>query len=204
MNKEIVILGSGGHTRSLIVILESYGFLIKGIYDNSFDIKNKEFINGYELVGKIDAIKEEYNLVLSIGDNVQREIYFEKYYKQIAKDNLIHPKALIEKRVDIGCSNQFFANIYINSNVIIGNNNIINTSCIIEHEAIIGNHNHISIGAVLCGRVNIGSCCFIGAGAVVIDKVKICDNVIVGANSVVIKNITEPGTYVGNPVRRVK
>jgi len=36
------------------------------------------------------------------------------------------------------------------------------------------------------------------------DKLSICDNTIVGAGSVVIRDINDPGTYVGNPARRIK
>jgi len=63
---------------------------------------------------------------------------------------------------------------------------------------------HISVGAIICGRVIIGDECFIGAGSVVKDNVKICNNVTVGANSLVIKDITQPGVYIGNPVKRLR
>jgi serine acetyltransferase len=44
----------------------------------------------------------------------------------------------------------------------------------------------------------------IGANSVVVGPVDICDNVIVGAMSLVNRSISEPGVYVGVPVRRVK
>ena len=44
----------------------------------------------------------------------------------------------------------------------------------------------------------------IGAGSVVVGPIDICDNVIIGAMSLVNKSISEPGIYVGVPVRRVK
>jgi serine acetyltransferase len=44
----------------------------------------------------------------------------------------------------------------------------------------------------------------IGANSVVIGPVDICDNVVVGAMSLVNRSITEPGVYVGVPVRKVK
>lgn len=44
----------------------------------------------------------------------------------------------------------------------------------------------------------------IGVGTIVVGPIKICDNVMVGAGSLVLKDITEPGVYVGNPLRKVK
>ncbi len=203
-NKNLHIIGAGGHSRSFINLLEINNYSILGIYDEGYDSNVKEIINGYEIKGGINAIPREYILALAIGDNFKREDFFLRYKNQILNENIIHPKATIEKNTEVGCYNQIFSNIYINSNAKIGVNNILNTGSIIEHEVNIGNHNHISVNSVLCGRVKIGNRCFVGAGAVIIDKIKICDDVVVGANSVVIKDISSPGTYVGNPARRVK
>ena len=202
MGDKFYLIGAGGHTRSLINILESAGLEIGGIYDDNF--KDNEVINGYKLIGKLENIKIDDNLILSVGDNRKREKLFYKYYKQIYKERLIHPSAIIEKYVKIGESNQIFSGVYINSNVEIGNNNILNTKCLIEHEAFIGDHNHVSVGAILCGRAAVGNRCFIGAGATVIDKVRLCDDVVIGANSVVIEDIRESGIYAGNPVKKIR
>lgn len=204
MNNHIYILGAGGHTRSLINLLEYNNYSIQGIYDNNYTTKQIETINTFKVIGKISDLKEDNKLVLSIGDNHIRERLFNDYNKQILIDNLIHPRAYLEKHIVLDNSNQIFACVTINSNVKIGQDNIINTGVIIEHEVLIGNHNHISVGSILCGRVIIGNRCFIGAGAIIIDKIKITDDVIIGANSVIIDNINKSGTYVGNPARRVK
>lgn len=43
----------------------------------------------------------------------------------------------------------------------------------------------------------------IGSGSCIL-PVKICSNVIIGAGSVVTKDILEPGTYFGNPAKKLK
>ena len=50
---------------------------------------------------------------------------------------------------------------------------------------------------------SIGNRVSIGTNATIL-PVTICDDVVVGAGSVVTKDITEPGTYAGNPARRLK
>lgn len=50
---------------------------------------------------------------------------------------------------------------------------------------------------------DLGDNVVIGANSVVIGPVRICDNVIIGAMSLVNKDISEPGVYVGTPVRKV-
>jgi len=203
MSKLVNIIGAGGHTRSLISLIEHIGFEIQGIYDDTYDPRESEIINGYPVLGKIDKIKEG-TIVLSFGDCMKRYKMFGRFQGRILTDNLIHPTAYIDKYADLGSFNQVFAGAIVNSNTKIGSNNIINTGAIIEHEVKVGNHNHISVGANVCGRVKIGSWCYIGAGSTIIDKLSVTDYVIIGANTVVIRDITEAGTYVGNPARRVK
>lgn len=201
----LAIVGAGGHTRSSLNLIEQYFKLEKcKIYDNNFNINEKEDIFGVEIVGKIDTIANNQSIFLSIGDNSQRTKYFLNFADNILKDNLIHSRAIIEKNVSFGIANQVFAFTFINSGTDIGSNNIINTNAIIEHEVVIGSHNHISVGVKICGRVKIGNLCTIGAGAIVIDKINICDEVIIGAGSVVISDIKESGTYVGVPARKIK
>jgi len=201
--KTISIIGSGGHTRSLINLIENK-YSIDGIYDDTYNSELKEVINGYQILGKLGAINKDTNIVISSGDCMKRLFFYNKYKLQIVKTNFIHHTSKIEKWVLLGTSNQLFANTYLNSYVKIGNYNIINTGATIEHETCIGNNNHISVKSVLCGRVFVGNNCFIGAGAIVINNISICDNVTIGAGSVVIRNIDSPGIYAGNPAKKIK
>jgi serine acetyltransferase len=50
----------------------------------------------------------------------------------------------------------------------------------------------------------LGDNVVIGANSVIIGPIDICDNVVIGAMSLVNRSITEPGTYVGVPVRRIR
>lgn len=203
MNKDhVFILGAGGHTRSLINIINNYH--VRGILDESYNKNTPESIANIPIVADLSDLQDFENIVISSGNPAIREKWFSFLQDQLLQDNLLHQSSIIENRVIIGCYNQIMALVYINSEVRIGNNNLINTSSIIEHEVEIGNHNHISIGVKLGGRSMIGDCCFIGAGAVIVDKVHVTDKVIIGANSLVISDINEPGTYVGSPVKKIK
>jgi len=201
----ISIIGAGGHSRSSIPLLRNHFPDAKyEIFDNSFVKNADEFIAGIRVTGNIKELNRDSLIFLSIGDNELRRKYFKQYKKNIIKKNIFHQSSIREAGVKFGEANQIFANCYINSFARIGNNNILNTASIIEHEAIIGNHNHISVGARLCGRVKVGDNCMVGAGVIIIDRISICDDVVIGAGSVVIRNISEGGTYVGSPARRIR
>lgn len=49
----------------------------------------------------------------------------------------------------------------------------------------------------------LGDQVMIGANSVLIGPLDICDDVVIGAMSTVTKDITEVGTYVGSPARRI-
>ena len=51
-------------------------------------------------------------------------------------------------------------------------------------------------------ETKIGNKVSIGSNATIL-PVSICDRVVVGAGAVVTKDITEPGTYVGNPAKKL-
>lgn len=92
----------------------------------------------------------------------------------------------------------------LTTNITIGNHVIINLNCTIGHDTEIGDFTTLSPGVNVSGNVKIGELCYIGTNAVIIEKITICDNVVIGAGGVVVKDITEPGTYVGNPVKKIK
>lgn len=205
MNSDsICIIGSGGHCRSVIGLLENNNLVIKGIYDASYEQFPNEQIMDYKLLGDYSSINTTSKIVLAIGENTLRTELFKRYTNQIITRNIFHSTAYVEKNTLLGASNLIFARVFINAVVQIGDNNILNSNCIIEHECTIGDNNHISISATLGGRVKIGNNCFIGAGSVVKDGIKITSNVIIGAGGIVIHDIEEAGTYVGNPVRKIK
>jgi len=55
----------------------------------------------------------------------------------------------------------------------------------------------------MAGTVKVGNGSWIGIGSVISNNVNICSGCKVGAGAVVVKDITELGTYVGIPVRKI-
>lgn len=92
---------------------------------------------------------------------------------------------------------------FVGSEVKLGFGVIVNTHAIIEHNAEIGPYCNICPGATVLGQCKIGDHSFVGARSVIKNNVHICANVIIGMGAVVIHDITEPGTYVGNPAQKI-
>lgn len=204
MAKSVVVIGAGGHSRSVIGVLHDLDYEVLGIYDDAYDSAKNEMILGVPVAGIIDDCPINVPVVLAIGSNSQRAEQAQQFGDRIISKSIIHPSATVHSSVQFGKANTVFPTAFINAAAKIGDNNIINSGSIIEHESVIGNHCHVSIGSIVAGRVAIGDRCFIGAGAVVKDQLSICADVTIGAGAVVVKDITEPGTYIGNPLKKLR
>jgi acetyltransferase-like isoleucine patch superfamily enzyme len=88
--------------------------------------------------------------------------------------------------------------------VVTGPTCIVNTNATVEHDCRLGTNVHIAPGATVSGEVWIGDHTFVGAGAVIVHGVRIAEGCLIGAGAVVTDDLTEPGTYVGAPARRIR
>ena len=205
MKDKLIIIGASGHGQVVADIAikmnkwQSIAFL-----DDDESIKTSM---GLEVIGKTaDAFtyKEEADFFVAIGSNTTREKVQEKFIEQgLSVISLIHPSAVIGTDVEIGIGSVVMAGIVINSSTRIGKGCIINTNSSLDHDNVIEDYVHISPGASLAGTVKVGKGSWLGIGSVVSNNVNICSSCKLGAGAVVVKDITEPGTYVGVPVRRV-
>lgn len=203
--KNLIIIGASGHGKVLLDIAILSGYSVLGFLDDNEELVE---VGGYPVLGKVEQASycakiygESIEFILGIGSNSIRKQLDEKYNLPWA--TLIHPKAIIGREVEIGKGTVVMANAVINPSAVIGKHCIINTGCIIEHDNQLGDFVHVSPGAILAGTVTVGEESHIGAGAVVKNNMTIGKQVTVGVGAAVVKNITEPGTYVGIPAKRI-
>lgn len=198
---DVVIIGAGGHAKVIADIVIKSGDNLLGFLDDS---KEGSVIGGHSVIGKTcDTWKfPDAEFIIAIGSNEIRrriaESFCVKWY------TAVHPTACIGTDVKIGVGSCVMATAVINSAAIVGNHSIINTGAIIEHDCRLDDFVHVSPNATLCGTVTVGCLTHIGASATVKNNTSICENVTVGAGAVVVKDITEAGTYIGVPARRIK
>ena len=208
-NKNLILIGAGGHTRVSTDIAILNNFKIKGIIDIFFKKKNKrEYINSIPVIGGIDVIEsksQNHSFFISIGDNKLRKKYFNYLVKRNFNSvNLFHPNSIISKNVKFGKNIFIGPGAIVNSNTIIKNNVIINSNSIIEHEVTVSDHVNCSPGSIVCGRSTLNESVFIGAGSVVIENIEIGKNTFVASGSVVNKNFKKNLLIGGTPSKIIK
>ena len=204
MNKDVIIIGAGGHGKVIADIAKLNGY--KEIYFLDDDI-NKHKIGEYQIIGTskdIDKYKEKYDFIVGIGNNkIRKKFSLKLNERKIKQPSLIHPSAVIDQTVNIGQGTVVMSNVVINADSKIGNGCIINTSSSIDHDCLISNYTHISPGVHIAGNVYIGEETWLCIGSVIINNITIGSNIIVGAGATVINSIDENGIYVGIPAKRM-
>lgn len=193
----LVIIGAGGHGKVIADIA------VKNGYEDIVFLDDDETTlecAGYPVVGRTDqAGMIDGDEIIAIGNAEVRGVL----QKNINVVTLIHPDAVISRRVEIGRGTVVMAGAIINSDTIIGEGCVINTGASVDHDCNIGNFCHISVGSHVAGKCNIGDRCWIGAGAIVSNNVNICCDSMIGAGAVVINDIDVCGTYIGVPAKPI-
>ena len=200
-SKTIFLVGCGGHARSVAdIVLQVYPDSSIVFLDKH--AKKNETIWGFPCLPLPNQAPPD-TYIIALGNNQERKNIYETFdHKNLI--SMISPLAHINKTAKVGIGSSIGNFCHVGPEATISNNTIINNGAIIEHETSIGNHCHIAPGATISGRTKISDSVFIGTGASVINKIEICSNVIVGAGATVVKNITQPGTYIGTPAKKIE
>lgn len=197
--KRLVIIGASGHGKVVADIAVRNGYEEIVFLDDDEDVRE---CAGFPVIGKTcEARNIDGDKIVAIGNPKIRERIQEELNDVVT---LIHPDAVISRRVTIGTGSVVMAGAVINSDAVIGKGCIINTGASVDHDCNIEDFAHISVGAHVAGTCVIGERTWIGAGATVSNNVNICGDGMIGAGTVVIKDIDKPGTYVGSPARKIK
>ena len=209
MEKELVLVGGGGHCKSVIEVAESAVYKIKGILDKP-ELVGKKVLD-YLVIGTDEQIIDmvgEALFVVTVG-HVKDPSLRVKLHHQVLEAGgqfatLIASSARVSRYALVGEGSVIMHNAIVNAGARIGEGCIINTSANIEHDVTIGNFCHVSTGAMVNGDCIIGEKSFIGSQSVIQNNVSIVKECVIAAGAVVRKDIVKAGIYVGNPANWIK
>lgn len=204
IERPLILVGGGGHCKSVIEIAESIHRPILGILDLPSNVGNEIF--NYKIIGTDENICEfidKAEFLVTIGQIKSAETRIALHNKILSLggtlSSLIASTAYVSSHAKIGNGSVVMHKAFINAGAKIGNGCIINTMANIEHDVIIGDYTHISTGAMINGNCIVGNNTFIGSQSVLANGIRIGDNCVFAAASMVRKDALIPGIYSGNP-----
>ncbi len=208
MMRPLILIGGGGHCKSVIEVCRQLNRPVKGILD--LPRKAGTEVSGIPVIGTDDDIRnytDTCDFIITVGFIANPSTRISLYDRTLKAGGklatIIAPSATVASDAMIGQGTVILSGACVNAGTKIGNNVIINTLSAIEHDVCVGSHSHISTGAMVNGDCHIGSATFIGSNATIINGVEIGNNIVVGAGSTVINNLIQPGVYVGAPAHIV-
>ncbi len=192
MKKKILIVGSGGHAKSCIEIInQNKNFIIKGIV-----CENK---NKYKPILNIPCVGEDKDLerlrnvfkycFIGIGQ-IKKNNKRVDMFNKLKKMGYILPKftsnsAFVSKYSYIGEGSIIMNKCIINHQSKIGSNCIINNGSIIEHDVEIGDNSHVSTGVIINGSTKVENNVFIGSGSILVNDIRIKKNKFIKAGKII-------------------
>jgi len=207
--RNLYIVGAGDFGRELeswlsLIPLKDRDWELKGYIDDDLLVLDN-ILSDYKVLSSIDDFvfeKNDYVAIAVTECNSKEKIYNRLKGKAIFF-TFISPSAILGKNVEIGegviiCPNSIIANDTIISKLV-----MVNLASQVGHDCVVGDFSSIMSNVVISGRCKIEERVFIGSGATVIPQRKIKKDIKIAAAAAVFRNLIKPGTYIGNPAKKL-
>jgi sugar O-acyltransferase, sialic acid O-acetyltransferase NeuD family len=210
--QNIVLVGSSGHAKVIIDIVEKQGcYRIAGLID-AFRAVGEATL-GYRVLGgeaDLDRLVSEHDLkgvIVAIGDNSVRANVAAKVADvcpQLPFVSAVHPAASIGKGTSIGPGTVVMAGAVINADCRVGRFCIVNTKASLDHDCIMEDFSSLAPGVTTGGNCRIGNHAAVSIGAVLRHGITIGEHSVVGAGSIVLKAVDAFSVAYGTPAKKVR
>lgn len=206
-DKALILVGGGGHCKSVIDAALSAGFEVRGILD--MPEKARTEVLGVEVVGTDDDVHKyvtDCRFVITVGQ-IKSAASRRRLAERIEAAGgefatIVASTARVSPFARVGDGAVVLHGACVNADAVVGRHCIVNTCAVIEHDVEVGDFTHISTNSSVNGGAEIGDNCFIGSGTVVNQGVGVASGVVVASASLVNKSIRVAGIYAGVPVKR--
>ncbi len=210
-NRNVVLLGGGGHACVVAEIARLAGWVPKGLLDDNMRPPASDEPMSVPRLGALSGERSlellgEYWWLLALGGLAQRRELLDTiadHFPQAAQRaaTVVHPSAWVSPASTIGAGVVIGAGAVVNPCAFVADHVIINTGAVVEHDVQVGTNAHIAPQAMLGGGARVGADALVGGGAVVLPGITVGPGATVGAGAVVTKPVGEGQTVVGTPAR---
>lgn len=188
MSKPLLLIGCGGHGRSLIDVVESSGrWHVLGLVGLPEQV-GKEVL-GYPVLGSdqhLPSLRQQCtHALLAVGQiglpSHRQRLASELERFGFALPAVISGRAYVSRHAQLGVGTSVGHGVTVNAGASVGDHCILNSNALIEHDAVIEDYCHISTGALVNGGTRIGMGSFIGSGTVLREGLNLPPQTVISA-----------------------
>lgn len=197
----IIVLGAGGHGKSVVSVLLASGLPVTGVLDDTPEKWGRD-VQGVPILGPIAELGHYPNCsaVIALGDNADRQTIAERF-PDARWATVLYPHAFINPTARIGLGTIVFPGAVIGPGVIIGEHVIVSANTTVGHETILEDYVHVAPGVQIAGRTHVGQGAMLGIGSIVCPKVNIGEEAVLAAGAVAVTDIPARSRALGVPAK---
>jgi sugar O-acyltransferase (sialic acid O-acetyltransferase NeuD family) len=200
--REVVVLGTGGHTREIIGMAEEVdGLCVIGCLGPHRDTDRLPvpWLGADAVLGQLPG---HVQYLIGIGSGTERRRVDEVAARSGRQPaSLIHPAAKVGSRVRLGPGAVVWPGAVLTADIVLGRHVHVNVNVSVGHDAVLQDFVSLLPACSVGGGSEICDSATIGAGATVIDRVCVGHDSFVGAGAVVVGDVPASIAVVGVPAR---
>jgi sugar O-acyltransferase (sialic acid O-acetyltransferase NeuD family) len=193
---EPVLIGAGGFAREIVAEVRLQTKLNLKCY-----VDDEYWTDGLYKISEFNPKTQ--SALIAVGNPADKMKLLSKLPENTSFWNYISPNAYVNN-LSLGVGNFICAGVIITTDVKIGNHVHLNLQTTVGHDSVLGDFVTTAPSVNISGNVNVGKGVYLGTACCIREKINICDDAIIGMNASVVKDITESGTYVGIPAKKIK
>lgn len=155
MKQQILIVGAGGHGRSVAESVQAGGvYEVAGFLDDAYP--NTTSVWEYPVLGTtadLAVIAPRFGAaIVAIGNNrVREELHGRLAQEGIVLATVIHPKAIVSPRAVVGHGTAIMAGAVVGTEAFLGEGVIVNCGATVDHHCKVGDYSHLGVNACMAG-----------------------------------------------------
>jgi hypothetical protein len=172
-----LILGAGGHGRSVADAIAASGDLVMGFLDDGLPVAS--LVNGISVLGALAHARELQqlfaatyqgppdHLVVAIGNPVLRQTWQQLLEHASAPLGVVlHPRASVSASAQVAPGCVVLAGAVVNANACLHSGVLVNSGAVVDHDCICDAYSQLGVNAAMAGGSRLGPLACLAPGEV--------------------------------------